>query len=318
MSNASHTSNESHRLPPRTQSIPSSPEQRDSVALVEVALFTTAPSFPLTIAANYEQDSNSDHGPTAGLIDLTRDSYPAVSPMLAETILALDPMLNATIRATAYGLATTVCEQTAQYAQKLAEAEQKIERLEQVNQQQTQDNRQLRARLGLLSIPDGFERNEGRVPTAVPTGGSRMVVLEWIRLVRNGQVELLAGQEPGEPTYIAELFLQPNYTEDSITKTAAPWFLSILTSQDGSFHTLVEEARRLNNPAAVAEIHRYHRLDDERTRLTCELNRISDAISSICDQLDGCRFRMKGGQLPLLLHHLEDQAAFAPSVANVQ
>ena len=70
-----------------------------------------------------------------------------------------------------------------------------------------------------------------------------MVVLEWIRSVGNGQVELLAGREPGEPTYVAELFLRANYTEDTITETAAPWFLTILISRDGSFHTLVEEAR---------------------------------------------------------------------------
>jgi len=145
-----------------------------------------------------------------------------------------------------------------------------------------------------------------------------MVVLEWIRSVRNGQVELLAGREPGEPTYVAELFLQPNYTENTITETATPWFLFVLTSRDGSFHTLVEEARWLNNPAAVAEIHRYCRLDDKCTRLTCELNHISDAISSVRNQLEGCRFRMEGGQLPLLLCHLEDQVSFTPSITNVQ
>jgi hypothetical protein len=140
MSNASHTSNESRRSPLHTQSVPSSPEQRNSITLAEVAPPTETPSFPLTIVANYEQDSNSNHRPIAGLIDLTRDTYPAVSPTAAETILALDPMLNATICATAYGLATTVRERMAQYAQKLAEAEQKIDRLERINQQQTQDN----------------------------------------------------------------------------------------------------------------------------------------------------------------------------------
>ena len=145
-----------------------------------------------------------------------------------------------------------------------------------------------------------------------------MVVPEWIRSVRNGQVELLARREPGEPTYVAELFLRPDYTENTITETAAPWFLAILTSRDGSFHTLVEEARRLNNPAAVAEIHRYCCLDNERTKLTCELNCVSDAIASIRNQLEGCRFRMEGGQLPLLLCHLEDQVSFTPSITNVQ
>jgi hypothetical protein len=317
MSNASHTSNESHRSLLRTQSVPSSPDQHDSITLVEVASSPTAPSFPLTIVANYKQDSNSNQGPIASLVNLTRDNYPAVSLTSAETILALDPTLNATIRATAYGLATTVHERTAQYAQKVTEAEQKIERLKQINQQRAQDNRQLRARLGLLSVPNGFECNEGRVTTAVPTGGGWMVVPEWIRSVGNGQVELLAGREPGEPTYVAELFLRPNYTEDTITETAPPWFLAILTSWDGGFHTLIEEARRLNNPAVVAEIHRYRRLDNERTRLTCKLNRISDAIASVCDQLEGCRFCMEGGQLPLLLRHLEDRISFTPSVANV-
>ena len=125
----SNASNESHHSPPRTQSVPSSPEQRDSVTLAEVASPAETPSFPLTIVANYEQDSNSDHGPITGLIDLTWENYLAVSLMSAETILALDPTLNATIRATAYGLATTVHERMAQYTQKVAKAEQKIKQL---------------------------------------------------------------------------------------------------------------------------------------------------------------------------------------------
>jgi hypothetical protein len=128
-----------------------------------------------------------------------------------------------------------------------------------------------------------------------------MVVPEWIRLVGNGQVELLAGREPGEPTYVAELFLWPNYTETTVTKTAAPWFLAILTSQDGGFHTLVKEACCLNNPAVVAEIYCSRRLEDECTRLTCELNCVSDTLTSVHDQLDGCRFHMEWAQLPLLL-----------------
>jgi len=144
-----------------------------------------------------------------------------------------------------------------------------------------------------------------------------MVVPEWIRSVGNGQVELLARQEPGEPTYITELFLRPNYTENTITETAAPWFLAILASWDGGFHTLVKEARRLNNPAAIAEIYHYRRLEDERTKLTCKLNHISDAITSVRNQLNGCRFHMEWAQLPLLLQHLKDRNSFTPSVTNV-
>jgi hypothetical protein len=108
------------------QSIPSSPKQHDSITLTEVTSPPATPSFPLTIVANYKQDSNSNHRPTTSLIDLTQDSYPVVSPTLAETILTLNPTLNATICATAYGLTTTVHERTAQYTQKVAKAKQKI------------------------------------------------------------------------------------------------------------------------------------------------------------------------------------------------
>ena len=127
-----------------------------------------------------------------------------------------------------------------------------------------------------------------------------MVVLEWIRSVRNGQVELLAGREPGEPTYVVELFLCPDYTETT-TDTAAPWFLALLTGRDGSFHTLVKATRCLDNPAAVAEIYRYRCLNQECTELTSKLNRVSDALSAIQDQLDSCRCCLEWAQIPVLL-----------------
>jgi hypothetical protein len=125
-SSQSHTSNEERQTPPHTPSIPSMP--RDSITLIaEVTPPPTLTTFPLTLVTDYEQDSPPENnGPLAGLIDLVRSEYPAVSPTSAETILALDPTLNATIRATAFGLATTVRERTAQYAAKLAEADQKI------------------------------------------------------------------------------------------------------------------------------------------------------------------------------------------------
>ena len=143
-----------------------------------------------------------------------------------------------------------------------------------------------------------------------------MVVPEWIRSVGNGQVELLAGREPGEPTYIVELFLCPDYTETSMD-TVPPWFLALLTGRDGSFHTLVEAARHLDNPAAVAEIYCYRHLKQERTELTIELNQISDALSAIRDQLDSCQCCLEWAQIPILLQHLEDHMSFTPTIVNV-
>jgi len=95
-------------MPPHTPSVPSTPH--NSVTLItEVMPPPALTTFPLTLVANYKQDSPpNDLGPLAGLIDLVRLEYPVVSPTSAETIIALDPMLNATIHATAFGLATTV------------------------------------------------------------------------------------------------------------------------------------------------------------------------------------------------------------------
>src|SRR6266851_9116937 len=143
-----------------------------------------------------------------------------------------------------------------------------------------------------------------------------MVVPTWIRPVRDGTVELLAGREPGEPTYIVELFLCPDYTENP-TDTAAPWFLALLTSKDRGYHTLVEEVHHLNNPAATAEVYRYRTLEEQRNGLTSELNRISDALTSVRDKLNACWHRMEGGQLPTLMRHLEDRNSFAPRITQL-
>jgi len=141
-----------------------------------------------------------------------------------------------------------------------------------------------------------------------------MVVPEWIRPVGNGRVELLAGREPGEATYVAELFLRPNYTETTLTDTAAPWFTALITSRDGSFHTLIKAAQRLDNPAVVAEIYRYRELNRQQAKLTHELNKISDALTSLRDGLDSCRCCLEWAQVPVLLQHLQDRMSFAPAV----
>ncbi len=147
MSDASYNlSNETHHSPHYTPSIPLSPEPPASPTLAEILPPPTASTIPFSLISN-----------------VTGQDYLLVSPTSAETILALDPTLNATIHATAFGLASTVCQWTKHYSQCLAEAGLRIVQLERLNEQRNTDNRQLRAQLGLLSIPDGFECNEGRV-----------------------------------------------------------------------------------------------------------------------------------------------------------
>jgi len=127
-----------------------------------------------------------------------------------------------------------------------------------------------------------------------------MVVPIWIRPVGDGTVKLLAGREPGEPTYVIELFLHSNYTETP-TKTTAPWFLALLTSYNGGYHTLIKEIQHLNNPATITKVYQYCALEEQHTQLSIELNCISDTLSSTHDKLDTYQHCMEGGQLPHLM-----------------
>jgi hypothetical protein len=92
--------------------VPSSPKPSEH-ATSEITLPPTTASLTQTLATDSEQEGTPfNPGPIAGFIDLTGDKYPLVSPGSAETILALNPIINATIHTTAYGLITTVCERT--------------------------------------------------------------------------------------------------------------------------------------------------------------------------------------------------------------
>ena len=301
MSDASYNlSNESPRSPPH--SVPTSPAP-SSTAIT--AVDPPRPEIRPFRLTRVEEDQSPPRSPS---------DYPPVSPGTARTILTLIPDLDETLRATAFGLATTVYRRTEQYAIDLQESQERVAHLERVTAAREADNRQLRARLGLLGVPDGFERNQGRVAARVPTGDGQMVVPEWVRIVGDGTVELMAGRQPGEPTYVIELFLRPDYTE-APAETAAGWFLALLACRDGGFHTLVEAALRLNSPAAVAEIHRYRDLETERDELYAQQNHIADLLNSTRDRLDACRHRMEATHLPTCLRHLEHRNSFVPRIA---
>src|SRR6266851_3591942 len=127
MSNGSYNlSNKMHHSPCHDPSVPLSPEPPTSPTLMEVTPPPALTTFPLTLIHDYPSPD-----------------YPPVSPTSAETILALDPMLNATIHATAFGLATMVQQRTKHYVQKLKEASQRVEQLERLNAQCNANNRQL-------------------------------------------------------------------------------------------------------------------------------------------------------------------------------
>src|SRR6266851_9274434 len=107
MSDSSYNpSYETHNSPRHMPSILSSPKPPYSPTLAEISPPANAPT---TLHASL-------------ISSITQHEYPPVLPTSAETILALDPTLSATICATAYGLASTIRQCTEQYSQCLTEA----------------------------------------------------------------------------------------------------------------------------------------------------------------------------------------------------
>jgi hypothetical protein len=129
-----------------TPDVPLSPKP---TTVKEVAVPSLPTSFPLTLAASVEEGSEEEGLPC--LIELQWDKHPPVSSGMAASILTLNPLLtldprvSATVWATAYGLISTIHNRTAEFAQKLENAERKVARLKAVNQQQVADIQQLRA-----------------------------------------------------------------------------------------------------------------------------------------------------------------------------
>src|SRR6266851_2976253 len=103
MSDASlNLSNETHHSPCHDPSVPLSPEPPTSPTLVDVSPPPALTAFPLTLVHDYPSPE-----------------YPPVSPTSAETILMLNPTINATIHATTFSLTTTVRQRTEHYITKL-------------------------------------------------------------------------------------------------------------------------------------------------------------------------------------------------------
>ena len=96
----------------------------------------------------------------------------------------------------------------------------------------------------MVDVPEGFECNKGNIDLACPTSTRQFVTPMWIRRLGSGEVEMQAGREGEEPTYMAELFLKLDYSQEP-TDPILGWFLNLLHGANGSFHTLAQAVRAL-------------------------------------------------------------------------
>jgi len=60
-----------------------------------------------------------------------------------------------------------------------------------------------------------------------------------------------------KPKYVVSLYLKADYSQCP-TSPMLQWFVELLQTRGGPFHTLAEAACALNNPTAYAKVEHYH------------------------------------------------------------
>jgi len=73
----------------------------------------------------------------------------------------------------------------------------------------------------------------------------------------NSKVVTRAGESTDELEYVVSLYLPADYYSQHPTATLPPWFVELLQTQGGPYHTLAEAAHALKHPTAYTKIKRY-------------------------------------------------------------
>jgi hypothetical protein len=220
------------------------------------------PSFPLSVALDEasQQHPPVSPGTATHIFNSAWANYgptnQPLSPEDAEGLLLEQEDLGDTVRATAYGLISTVHRRTQQFDRQLRAAEGRVLEQRELVAQRDERIAQLQRQLGNIEIPPGFEPNEGRVTCMIPSEDGLQVVPRFVRRLGNGRVEMVAGREAEESVYVAELYLCPIYSRNT-TEPTPPWFLQLLGGPSAGFNILAEATYALDQWAVHAEVLRY-------------------------------------------------------------
>jgi len=84
--------------------------------------------------------------------------------------------------------------------------------------------------------------------------------------MENSKVIARAGEHADKPEYVVTLFLPTNYSQRP-TSSLPQWFIKLLQSRGGPYHTLAEAARSLKHPTTYAKIKQYHRHHKQHAEL---------------------------------------------------
>ena len=118
---------------------------------------------------------------------------------------------------------------------------------------------------------------------------------------------MVAGAERGDPVYVSEIFLAPNYSHIP-TDPMGAWFLQLLTRGPAGFNALAEVAHELADWEPYAEVVRYHRWEQERRLIETEITKLTSRCALLQESISNCHGRLEAGGIPFLLRNLEGRA----------
>jgi hypothetical protein len=217
-----------------------------------------------------------------------------LSAEAAEDILLEQDNVNEAVRATAYGLVSTIHRRVQQYTQHMRESEGHV--LAEGERVAQRDERiaALEHRLGNIEVPSGFQSNNGHVNCTVPSEEGLQVVPRYVRRLGDGKVEMLAGREAEEPVYVAQLYLMPDYSSPS-AEPMPPWFLQLLCGPAAGLNVLASASYALDQWAVHAEVLHYRENNEEHRVIKTEVAELTGRLAVLQERLDnGCYCRFDG------------------------
>ncbi len=108
------------------------------------------------------------------------------------------------------------------------------------------DEELARLRVGNVKAPASFLPNQGHINCVIPTEDRALVVPHFIQRRGDGHVKMVVGREPGEPVYVSEIHLTPDYSQIP-TNPIGVWFLQLLTGVATRFNALTKATHKLPN-----------------------------------------------------------------------
>jgi hypothetical protein len=146
--------------------------------------------------------------------------------------------------------------------------------------------------------PEGFEKNEGQAgPFAIPDEHGYLRTARWIRLVGGHPPTAEGTMGARFPTYYQHITAQPvPLAEGQVLASLPPWFLAGIRAGSSLYHHVVSLARAKKDWGLIADLDRYHSLDQRCIDLARNIRHIEDQLCDARSEQQQARNRLEEAQ----------------------